>query len=151
MPFGSGLRRVVCVPVYDCSEEGSRSFYVRKWAVVVFTWYVSAWGTRWRCPSQILVLVVSPFPGIPEEVLHQDNRATSALGAQILQEAGDALERPGASVDSDEKQQEEKGRREPGWREAGLEGRRTRCGRRKDPPRGCSEGLRRRWRGRMCC
>lgn len=68
---------VVCGVLRVClcmtSEEGSRSFYLRKWAVVVFTWYVSAGGTRWRCPSQILVLAVSPFPGIPEEVLHQDS------------------------------------------------------------------------------
>lgn len=72
MPFGSGVS-VLCVPMYDCSEEGSRSFYLRRWAEVVFTWYVSAWGTPWQCPSQILVSVVSPFPGIPEEALHQDS------------------------------------------------------------------------------
>lgn len=67
VPFGRGVRCVVCVPVCDCSAEGSRSFYLRRWAVVVFTWYVSAWG------SQILVLVVFPFPGIREEALHQDS------------------------------------------------------------------------------
>ena len=55
VPFGSGVRCVVCVPGYDCSEEGSRSFYLRRWAVVVFTWYVSAWE------SQILVLVFFLF------------------------------------------------------------------------------------------
>ena len=47
-PSGSRVPCVVCVPVYDCSEEGSRSLYLRTWAV-------SAWE------SQILVLVFFLF------------------------------------------------------------------------------------------